>query len=1169
MNAQYDYWLTGFADYYLLATLLMTVVVAAPFVVHQPARRLAIAWSTVGALLILAALVALPGWSVVHLLDAPPSRPTSVAPIQAVTITAETASKPRTGIMELLPSDPVEANTQPTSNATPITVIAPAETAIRDMNIGPYLLLSLATGSAAMLVWLVLGAWQTGRLVRNSSPAPAELMSLLKALAAGNASHPDLRLSSQMATGVALGLWRPTILLPQSYAEIQDVPSLQSVLSHEMAHLRNGDLWLLAALRLLMIALWAHPLYWLVRRRFRLDQETLADAAAAESSSRESYAEQLVGWARELNTARPPAFAGAVGLWENRSQLRQRIAVLLDERLTVLSDCSRQWKLSVVALCVMAAVGLSMVTMEPEKSLAEEGGANTQAAGTSSAENSTAESVQMKSLKVRVVDELGEPVVSAKLIPKALRALNDGSWYSWESGMPSVRPDPVEAITDADGYTILKYPQFTEERRPTSVVIVAASHDEFVDDNTELAIVAAQPQVLMKRGGRIEVTAMAPDNSKPTDRLFALTGYAAEPAWSGAGSGKLRSPLLEKTAHTLRVVHLPAQGPAFFSLPIPVTPQVGKTKDLEVQLLLGTKLLGKLDETVPRPVFGGHVIARVASGGTVWTDWTNIGEDGTFVFESLPRDPGEVVQLVGICEGFVSSPRGGYDEDEPQSTPQTTNLGGDEVEHTLEMMATAKCIIRCRDGKGRPVAGALVDFWPNTKWLSGGSGLVAWPKLSSREQLLTNKPHRWSDVDKDYPYRATTNEEGVATLLNLPPFGPLNFAVSHDEFQLPLTGDTRRTREGTVELRPNVFSEVDVALQPKGKDFITGSEAQSKTEQPSQDVITFIPSPPKDYYIVIAKHMMLLDGKEFITWPDIEDRIGAQKDSSKVHLHYYITRGAREEGQEEYFRIRHRELEKKFGFSGYSIGSLWPRADYRYDKLETVVDLIPNPQHAVTGRVVHANGQSVANAQVLMIEPVDESIQYKAYHSALVNGKVRNRLEHVITDSNAEGNFTIYPTTDDGKYFVIAIHPEKGIGIRRHSDRKEGISLVLTPWANVSGIISPSDEYEQSVSLSTRIAAKDGWPELRFNQYGEDIKNDSHNGRYRFRTVPASFPTQLQRSVKGERGTSYSSPVRDFQLEPGEDRREDIAPMTAEAQERIESTRRRMEEVRRSRTNAD
>ena len=67
---------------------------------------------------------------------------------------------------------------------------------------------------------------------------------------------------------------------------------------------------------MLLVFLWAQPLYWFLRRRTRLDQEALADAAAAELTSRQHYAEQLVAWARNIGSRRTMRLSSAVGLWE-------------------------------------------------------------------------------------------------------------------------------------------------------------------------------------------------------------------------------------------------------------------------------------------------------------------------------------------------------------------------------------------------------------------------------------------------------------------------------------------------------------------------------------------------------------------------------------------------------------------------------------------------------------------------------------------------------------------------------------------------------------------------------------------------------------------------------------------------------------------------------------
>ena len=112
-----------------------------------------------------------------------------------------------------------------------------------------------------------------------------------------------------VTTAVALGLRRPTIVLPAGLLAEGPPQALRAVLTHEWAHIRNGDLRLLALGRCLLVLLFAHPLFWWLRRAIRGDQELLADAAAA-GDDRPAYAEELLRLARK--TAWPSPLAASV-----------------------------------------------------------------------------------------------------------------------------------------------------------------------------------------------------------------------------------------------------------------------------------------------------------------------------------------------------------------------------------------------------------------------------------------------------------------------------------------------------------------------------------------------------------------------------------------------------------------------------------------------------------------------------------------------------------------------------------------------------------------------------------------------------------------------------------------------------------------------------------------
>jgi hypothetical protein len=185
-------------------------------------------------------------------------------------------------------------------------------------------------GAAAIGLWLLLGMMKAIWLCRMARPAPPKLLEKLRAIEGDRAPSTRLLLSHHVHDAVALGIWRRTILLPAAPAEHAGEKSLRAVLAHEAAYIGNRDLWLLGLTRGLMIVLFPHPFYWVIRCSIRNNQEALADAVA--HSRENDYVGGLVERMRHVANPRQVLAAGAVGLWERSLDLSRRISLLLDEK---------------------------------------------------------------------------------------------------------------------------------------------------------------------------------------------------------------------------------------------------------------------------------------------------------------------------------------------------------------------------------------------------------------------------------------------------------------------------------------------------------------------------------------------------------------------------------------------------------------------------------------------------------------------------------------------------------------------------------------------------------------------------------------------------------------------------------------------------------------------
>ncbi len=425
----YAQWL---ADYYLLSTVLLALTLIAVALLKQPSQRLAVIKSMLFALVLLAILCAIPGWSVVHLLTAEQTNPI-VDSSPAVSTAPEIASirSPRIDI------DPTSLNRA--NSAPPLPQgEGRGEGAFKWSDISwPITFAAIhLSGAACLLGWLVLGWFASARLRRTAKPAPPGLLALLHEVAGKNApwtQRVQLLTHDRIEVAVALGIWRPAILLPKHWLHHLPLPvregpgegskqnDLRTILAHEFAHVQNRDLHWLAVSRALLILLWPQPLYWFLRRRMRLDQESLADAAAAELTSRQQYAEQLVAWARNARPGPTLHLSSAVGLWERPSQLRQRIAILLNDRITILRNCSRRWRLAAALTSVAAAITLSMVTLQPQ-TRAEDRAQKEKSDSVTKPSNSSAAIVdpsiwrwESNTAVGRAVDENIQPIVGAEV----------------------------------------------------------------------------------------------------------------------------------------------------------------------------------------------------------------------------------------------------------------------------------------------------------------------------------------------------------------------------------------------------------------------------------------------------------------------------------------------------------------------------------------------------------------------------------------------------------------------------------------------------------------------------------------------------------------------------------------------------------------------------------
>ena len=185
------------------------------------------------------------------------------------------------------------------------------------------LLLRLAAGSIALA--------SRSRRARDAAPSLRGRAAAWLAICGAGRRGIRLAASEEIASPVAVGPWRPAILIPARLLDSLDAAELDQIGLHEAAHLGRRDDYALLAQRILEAVFVFHPLVRAIGRRIDLEREIACDDIVLAATGRAgSYATCLTRMVELCGCVRAPlAGAAATG---HGSHLARRIDMLLDRR---------------------------------------------------------------------------------------------------------------------------------------------------------------------------------------------------------------------------------------------------------------------------------------------------------------------------------------------------------------------------------------------------------------------------------------------------------------------------------------------------------------------------------------------------------------------------------------------------------------------------------------------------------------------------------------------------------------------------------------------------------------------------------------------------------------------------------------------------------------------
>jgi beta-lactamase regulating signal transducer with metallopeptidase domain len=219
----------------------------------------------------------------------------------------------------------------------------------------PTLLGGWSIGVALMAVRLFFGQLGVWRIRRSSEHPPKRIWIVARIVAQkmGMRGFPRVRVSDKVREPIALGIFRPCVILPLKFLTGLPEEAVAAAIAHELAHIRRFDIVFNAIQRGMETLFFYHPAVWILSTLVRREREICCDEmAVAATGDRVAYAEMLEKFyaLRFEKGQRTPVLAAALGGRGGKSILRRVRCVLEGDRV------APRRKMSAPLMAVLAMV---------------------------------------------------------------------------------------------------------------------------------------------------------------------------------------------------------------------------------------------------------------------------------------------------------------------------------------------------------------------------------------------------------------------------------------------------------------------------------------------------------------------------------------------------------------------------------------------------------------------------------------------------------------------------------------------------------------------------------------------------------------------------------------------------------------------------------------------
>ena len=219
-------------------------------------------------------------------------KPRVQAPVPGPSNNNETNNTPPATISgDRLPAEPNPLADRPSVDSASAPNIETAAVPSAQMSLinwirrwSPLLVLGWLAGVIVLSFRPIMG-WRFARKLHSTglSPAPKQITELTCRLATQLKVHRSVQVmqSALAQVPMVVGYFKPVILVPASALTNLTVTELESILRHELAHVRRHDALVNFLQTILETVLFFHPCVWWISNRVRIERENCCDDLAA------------------------------------------------------------------------------------------------------------------------------------------------------------------------------------------------------------------------------------------------------------------------------------------------------------------------------------------------------------------------------------------------------------------------------------------------------------------------------------------------------------------------------------------------------------------------------------------------------------------------------------------------------------------------------------------------------------------------------------------------------------------------------------------------------------------------------------------------------------------------------------------------------------------------